>query len=131
MSTRNERLNAFVAEGARTPFVWGTRDCTLWVADWVRSEAGIDLAAGRRGSYASALGCRRMLQRAGGLSVLVADLMACAGFADADAPLVGDVGLIETAAGPMMAISTGERWALKTADGVAVIAADPLKTWRI
>lgn len=131
MSTRNERLTAFVAEGARTPFVWGASDCTIWVADWVFSETGIDLAAGRRSSYASALGCRRLLQRAGGLSVLVADLMASAGFAETDAPLVGDAGLIMTAAGPMMAISTGERWALKTADGVAVIAADPLKMWRI
>jgi hypothetical protein len=129
--TRSERLTAFLAEGARTPFIWGTRDCTLWVADWVAAETGRDPAAPRRGSYASALGCRRMLHRAGGLSLIVADLMARAGFAETDAPLVGDVGLLGTAAGPMMAISTEERWALKTADGVAVIAADPLKTWRI
>ncbi|MBN9472259.1 MAG: hypothetical protein J0J10_26205 [Bosea sp.] len=129
--SRSERLTAFVAAGARTPFVWGTCDCTLWVADWVLSETGIDLGTGRRGSYASALGCRRLLQSAGGLSVLVADLMARAGFAEADAPAVGDVGLIETTAGPMMAISTGERWALKTADGVAVVGATPIEIWRI
>jgi hypothetical protein len=131
MTDRASRLTAFLAEGSALPFVWGERDCTLWVADWIKAERGFDPAAARRGSYATASECWRLLRRAGGLASVVTVALAQASLAETDAPDVGDVGLVETAVGPMMAICTGAAWALKSIDGIAILPIAPVRVWAL
>lgn len=131
MSTRSERLAAFLAAGARLPFVWGERDCCLWVADWIVAERGIDPARHLRGRYASAHACHRLLRQHGGFSALIAPAMLRAGLPETGEPRVGDVGIVRAAAGPMMAIHAGTGWALKCVDGIAVLPAAPAAMWRI
>lgn len=128
---RRARLRAFLAEGAGAPFVWGERDCALWACDWIRSERGVDPAAALRGTYASGLACARLLRGAGGLPVLASDLAARAGIIETDTAEAGDVGLIETRDGAYLAVCTGEAWAIKASDGLAVAPARPIKVWAI
>ncbi|HEV7323524.1 MAG TPA: hypothetical protein VGN91_00510 [Bosea sp. (in: a-proteobacteria)] len=131
MTARSERLSAFLAAGSALPFAWGERDCCLWVADWIKAESGRDPGAALRGYYGSSGACLRLLRRGGGLSAVVCELMKGAGFEEARSPVVGDAGLIETKIGAMGAICLGENWAVKSAEGVAILPAAPVKAWRI
>ncbi len=47
------------------PFQWGTNDCVLFAAEWVRLCTGIDHAAGVRGKYSTAKGAKIKMTRAG------------------------------------------------------------------
>lgn len=132
MSTRNERLTAFVATGASLPFVWGIRDCALWVADWVAAERGIDPALDFRGTFLCHLGSRRLQRMAGGLAVLVAGPLAAIGLVETEDPAAGDVGVVVSSVGEIAGICMGGGlWAVKTKDGVAFVPATLLKAWRI
>lgn len=131
MATRSERLAAFLAAGSALPFSWGQCDCCLWVSDWVMAETGRDPGAGLRGQYRSTATCLRLLRRRGGLSAIVCELMSCGRFEVSRSPALGDVGLIETAIGVMGAICLGESWAVKSAEGVAILPATPVKAWSI
>lgn len=131
MTTRSERLTAFLAEGCRLPFAWGERDCCLWPADWILAERGLDPAAELRGAYRSPLACRRLLRLGGGLLAVTSAEMRAAGLAGTAAPVLGDVGIIETAAGPMGAVCTGSAWALKTVEGIVLVPATPIMAWGV
>ena len=131
MDNRADRLRAYLAEGARLPFVWGLRDCVPWACGWVAQERGFDPLAAVRGSYDSRLSCARLLRRQGGLLSLALREMAAAGFAEISAPRSGDVGIIETTIGPMGAIRAGSVWAVKSLDGVAFLEAPQLAAWEI
>jgi hypothetical protein len=131
-----EALAVFLGRAARTPFVWGTFDCCLWLADWVLERRGVDPAADLRGRYASELGCARLLKRRGGLPAVVSDCAELARLAPTSAPLAGDVGVIlgltptgETAVG---ALCTGPRWSILTvAGGIASVPARVLYAWSV
>lgn len=132
MSTRNERLTAFLAEGARTPFVWGVRDCAMWVADWIAAERGADPAHDLRGTFRCHLGSARLQRRSGGLTTLVAGPLAAGGLVETDKPAAGDVGVVMTKAGEIAGICMGGGlWAVKAKDGVAVAPAALIKAWSI
>lgn len=45
-------VSEHVQRWARTPFAWGTADCCIILADYVRDVTGIDGAAHLRGRYA-------------------------------------------------------------------------------
>lgn len=133
MATRSERLVAFVAAGARTPFVFGRSCCALWVADWIAAERDCDPARELRGTFRCHLGSARLQRRAGGLAALVAEPMAAAGLIETAAPIAGDVGVVMTkAAGAIAGICMGGGlWAVKTKDGVAVAPAQLVKGWSV
>lgn len=131
MSPRSQALNAFLADGALLPFVFGERDCVLWVADWVMSQRGFDPAARLRGTFRCALGSARIVRRGGGLVALVSEPMARHGLSETNAPGVGDVGIIMTVAGELAAICTGDAWAVKAKDGLAIVRAPVLNAWAI
>jgi hypothetical protein len=131
VTSRSERLTAYLAAGAALPFVWGERDCCLWVSDWIKAERGLDPGGELRGAYADQRACARIVKRAGGLSALVSNAMAKAGLPETDAPGLGDVGTITAGGETMMAVCLGERWALKAKDGLAVIPATHLVAWSI
>lgn len=131
MDARANRLRDYLAEGARLPFVWGVRDCVPWACGWVAQERGFDPLAAIRGAYDSRLSCARFLRRQGGLLALARREMDAAGLGETQAPRAGDVGIIETAIGPMGAIRAGSVWAVKTLDGVAFLETPHLAAWEI
>lgn len=126
---RVSRLSAFLREGARLPFVWGERDCSLWPCEWIKAERGIDPAEHLRGTYDNALACARIQRAAGGLPVLAAALAARAGLLTTDAPEAGDVGLLTLLDAPLLALCTGPKWAIKTKDGLVIVPATPAQAW--
>lgn len=132
MSTRSERLTAFVADGARLPFIFGRSCCAIWVADWITAERGCDPARSLRGTFRCHLGSARLQRRAGGLAALVSGPLTAFGLAETAAPAAGDVGVVMTKAGEIAGICMGAAlWAVKTRDGVAVAPAALVKGWRV
>ncbi len=125
------RLRDFLAEGAGAPFTWGERDCALWASDWIKAERGNDPAERLRGTYGSALACARLLNDAGGLVALSAQLAARAGLIETDHPEAGDVGVLELSIGTFLAIRTREGWAVKASDGLAIRPGAATKAWAV
>jgi hypothetical protein len=82
-----------------------------------------------RGTYDSALTCARILRDAGGLPALATQIAARAGLLTTDAPEAGDVGLVEFLNAPLLAICAGEKWAIKTKDGLVIVPATPAQAW--
>jgi hypothetical protein len=72
------RLMATVEAERSRPFVWGTADCCLFVADCILAMTGVDPAAAFRGFYHSAHGARRCLKNycGGGLEALAEQIAA-------------------------------------------------------
>lgn len=131
VDSRVDRLRAYLADGARLPFIWGVRDCISWPAQWVEQERGFDPLAAIRGAYDSRLSCARFLRRQGGLVELARREMGASGIGETAPPQPGDVGIIETTIGPMGAIRAVGVWAVKTLDGVSFLEAPQLAAWEI
>lgn len=117
--------------GARTPFRWGSCDCALWAADWVRACRAVDPAAPLRGRYRTALGAGRHIRRRGGFLPMVRGLMASAGLAETRDPATGDVGVVETPVGPALAIRTRIGWAAKGERGIVCDQFPMLAAWSL
>jgi len=45
------------------PFAWGSHDCVLWCAEWVRLATGADHAEKYRGAYHTAAGAKALLRK--------------------------------------------------------------------
>lgn len=60
-----QRLNAYVAQVAREPLVYGRHDCALFAANAVLEMTGIDFAAPYRGRYTTLRGGLRILTQDG------------------------------------------------------------------
>lgn len=71
MLTRNPLWPDLLADylGARLamPFTWGSHDCCMFAAEWVRICTGEDFAKGYRGKYRSEAGALKLLKRDGGV----------------------------------------------------------------
>ena len=107
--------------GNTTPFVLGRMDCSLWAADWVLQQTGVDLAAGWRGQYTTRAEYLRLLNAEGGL-VRVADRAMrriCAKRIHPVDAQPGDIGIIVTEDGPALAVRGQIAWLAKTGDHVA------------
>jgi hypothetical protein len=124
-------LAAHLLAGATTPFEFGRCDCTLWVADWVRSRLGEDPAGPWRGRYRTRAGWRRLV-RGVGLPETARRALRAAGAPEIDPrdAMPGDVGMIETTDGPAMAIRGQSGWFAKTGAGIWR-AADAFIAWRL
>lgn len=59
---QTQLLNCIQAAKGR-PFVWGTLDCCLFVADCCVALCGVDPAASYRGRYCTEAGAKRVLLR--------------------------------------------------------------------
>ena len=129
---RQQQLSAFLRAGARATFVWGEIDCAIMMADWCRIRRGVDPAETLRGRYSTALGAMRHVRRLGGFEGMARSLMAGCGFVTTDAPVTGDVGLVEhPVVGPMFAIRCALGWAVKSPEGVAVESYPAIVAWRV
>lgn len=132
MATLLSALQQHCANGVTQPFIYGECDCTLWAADWAKIATGVDVAASRRGTYRTAIGCARVVKRAGGLEALVdsclSQLPGYRSEAPSEAPC-GAIGLVETRLGPACAIRLHSgRWAAKTAAGLWFVPT-AIKAW--
>lgn len=66
-----ERLGRFMGDRLGTSFAWGTRDCCLFAADWVRTCTGEDPGQGLRGTYHDEAGALEIIRRHGNFCRLV------------------------------------------------------------
>lgn len=105
--------------GETQPHVYGKLDCSLWAADWVRLQTGVDLAADWRGQYSSREQYMRLLLPQGGLVRVAARALKTIGkvmIAPADAQ-PGDIGIIVVEPRePALAIRCQTAWMAKTGD---------------
>lgn len=124
-------LSAFLLRGAVSPFVWGASDCCLWASDWVALCRGRDPAASLRGRYRTQRGAAMALARRGGMDAVVASLAAAAGLPPTTEPMVGDIGLIDTMRGRVLAVRVSMGWAWKGDHGVAIVPAAAVAAWRV
>lgn len=122
------RLAELIAQRSAQPFAWGERDCCLWAADAVQAVTGVDLAAGLRGTYDSALSAGRVL-RASPL-----DTLAAAALGQEVLPALaqpGDIGLMLGEAGPTLVVEAGGVWLAQGEAGlVPVVAECVTRAWR-
>lgn len=98
-----------------SPFVWGSSDCCLSVADCLVGMGLPDPMAIYRGRYDSERGAYRMFRPDGGLEGAMAARMAENGYV-ADAP-DSFVGLVETDLGPTVCLRESAWWWAKSLDG--------------
>ena len=123
-------LLAWVNRLQAEPFVWGESDCVLIAADWVRQVRGVDPAADLRMTYASAAEAQRVLGWFTDPLAVVGPRMEAAGLARTDAPVRGDVAVVDLpdARGrlrPHGAILFGRAfWAARGEAGVVCLSRD-------
>lgn len=123
-------LDDFLEVIAARPFIDGSTDCVLTVADWVVLNGHPDPAAPWRGRYRTPLGRERLVRRHGGLAALMQAGAARAGLNPVADPVRGDVGLVRFDAIPMAAIRVGRLWAAQ-GPGLVVAPAETLMAWRV
>lgn len=90
-----------VDEWTRTPFVWGSSDCLLSLANIILSARGYDPAAPFRGRYTSRIGAIRVTREFGGFDGALASMLYDAGCREIvpRSAIIGDIGILENAAG--------------------------------
>lgn len=54
-----------IQEAYGRPFAWGTHDCAVWAARWVRTCTGQDFVSAWEGHYTSELGAARLMRKRG------------------------------------------------------------------
>ncbi|MGE0653411.1 MAG: hypothetical protein AB7P12_16965 [Alphaproteobacteria bacterium] len=126
--TRAHRLTAYLRGEARFPHAWGTHDCALFIADWVRAETGSDPGACVRGAYATEEAADRYLSGYGGLAMTVARAMRQAGLRMTKTVAPGDVALILAGDQLCCAIRTATRYATRMRTSLCLL---PLENVRL
>ena len=128
-------LATYLDHALQTPFAWGEADCALFAANWVKEARGLDGGAAFRGRYRTAMGCQRLLNRAGGLLVVFSEAADGIGLERTCEPVAGDIGLITcmTLRGPGTAASicVGRRWIVRTINGLSSGLFAPIVAWRV
>lgn len=124
------RLAALIAQRMAARFVWGENDCCLFACDAVLAITGHDPGADLRGTYATAAGAARVLQRVGGVAG-VATQRAGPGVPVALAQ-PGDIGLCtQDNDHPALAVYGGSVWHAPGSLGlVAHNASNITRAWR-
>lgn len=59
------RLADYLADALHRPFAWGSHDCALWAAAWVRLATGADHVSDWIGTYSTAAGAFRQMRLRG------------------------------------------------------------------
>jgi hypothetical protein len=121
-----ESLTAYIASTGDLPFVWGQRDCTLWVADWCLRRFGFDPAKAQRGRYASEAEADALI--GGDLAAFVAPHLS-AMLKTKSRAICGDVAVIRALGHDIAAIRQGRFWVVKTETGLAHLRAPAIRIW--
>lgn len=108
----------FLEEYTQRPFVWGTDDCCMMVADWWQANHGVDPATHLRGTYADAVGKERTLATLGGLKRTVADICRRVGAQRTLRATPGDFGVVLVDGTAYAAICCGAAWAVRSEGGL-------------
>lgn len=90
----SDPLSRFLNEAAARPFAWGSFDCLLWLADWVRIKRGVDPAGDLRGRYCSMLQAARIVREKGGMVRLVEGQLKAAGLSTVNVGARGDIAIV-------------------------------------
>jgi hypothetical protein len=132
---RRALLSEHLVAASAVPFAWGHADCLAFVSDWVARATGRDPLADWRGLVPDEPAARAGLVRHGGFTLTFRTACRRAGLAPADAPALGDIGLVpvETSQGRRFtcAICLGDRWAVRTLDGIAVFESRAANVFRV
>jgi len=104
----------YLARRVGEPFVWGVCDCCTFALDWVVEQRGVDPMAAFRGRYDSRHSAAQVLQASGGFIPTVIATLQAAGLLETMDPSVGDIGLIQTKSGPLLAIRGSAGWVAKS-----------------
>ena len=129
-------LSAYIERQRYIPFKWGTHDCCLFVADWVKELTGSDLATAFRSKYDSEFSADRLLAQHKGLEELVDWVFTTTGH-NPIPPLSirrGDVGTVQTDEfnGPSLGVCVGHRIALVGKTGLTFYPmTQTRRAWRI
>lgn len=115
-------LERYLTETGDMPFVWGERDCTLWVADWWVIRHGDDPAAAFRNRYKTREEAEAFVD--GDLAALIGRYVPEKAEAER-----GDIGVISVMGRDVAAICTGGHWAVKTEGGLLAMRAEPKAIW--
>lgn len=127
----HHRLDTVVRDRLTKPFKWGEQDCALFAADCVQAVTGDDLAATLRGTYSTALAAARILESWGGLEALATAKLGEPHDTQWNA-VPGDIGLVQSANGPCLALCAGTHWLAPGERGLQPLArADALKAWKV
>jgi hypothetical protein len=126
-----EKLPAFIRDGASKPFDWTRCNCAFWVCDWIKLVSGIDPMESLRKQFRNGAEFRGHVRRCGGNEVLARNMGASAGFTETTEPKVGDVGLVHSHEGPMLAIKVPGGWAAKSGSGVVIAQFAMITAWAI
>jgi len=88
-------------EHAQSGFTWewGVCDCTLFVASWVLEATGKDPGEGLRSTYSTAAEANAIVDAHGGMVDFIDWRLSSHGFMRTEAPVDGDVGLVEVPTG--------------------------------
>lgn len=123
-------VEQYVGSAARERFVWGERDCALFVADWVAIIRGADPALSYRGLYDSEQGAALMMG-ARGLIGVVDRCARSAGLHRTREPRAGDIGIVTDGAGDTTCaiLMPSGTWASRMAAGIVVRRAVVRMAW--
>ena len=88
------------------PFVWGNHDCCLWAADSTLTLTGTDFAKDLRGTYSTATGAARVLEKLGGVQAIAEAALGPS--VPPSYAALGDVVLINSAGRPALAVCGGQ-----------------------
>lgn len=127
-------LDVFLAERGALPWVWGSVDCSMVLADWAVANGHGDPLALYRGEYSDEAGALAIIVRRGGLLPIFSDGCARVGLVRVDERSRGVMAVIGSLNVPTRqwgAIWDGSRWQVRNADGFAPLTAFALGMWSV
>jgi hypothetical protein len=100
-------LPPFLQQAGTRPFEWGSWDCLMWLAEWVKAQRGVDPGAAHRFTYSSAIGATRIVAAAGGMIAHVDQCVLPLGLKRTEKPKAGDLAVVDSPHGQMGALVIG------------------------
>lgn len=117
---------------SKTDFAWGPADCAIVLADYLADVVGHDCAAHLRGQYHDRMSCMRLTHFHRGLAAVVEGCVSRIPLERTFAPARGDIGVIRAGSSEVGALCLGERWAVKSTDGVLFLPRpEVLAAWAV
>jgi len=97
----NKAIRVAVPVWCSEPFVWGSADCLLSLADIIKDARGYDPAAPFRGRYSTRIGALRVTREFGGYEGALEAMAYDADWREIDpsSAKIGDIGIVENARG--------------------------------
>lgn len=125
-------LRLFIQAGTAREFNWTECNCGFWVCEWIKLVRGVDPVEYLRHRFKTATGFRRHVRSAGGNETFSRRIAGRAELAETYTPKMGDVGLVQTERGAMMAIKVdGNKWVAKSETGIVIAPFHQIVAWSL